>query len=617
MKPATTLTCLLAGLVSIAAAQDSAPSVAVDDETASSNEAISLFGDDATPVRIDGLPQDPVFDRYLPLHELALAWENADGQELARLAIQATDGERILFRSRPGLPASVVWQAAVGVAQAGGDRDALQDMARAAERLGKPELKEPLEATLALTGESRSSDPGISVNPMEVTAEDLAELQAHSRSIRHAALRGDTQYLSDVEHNVQWLYSDKPAVHDSLRQLLEQLREMSPEPVQPPVASEMEQLLLADSRIFGGGGIKISRPKFSAPKISVPKISTPKISMPKLPTPRIPKPRVPTMNDIRNLDIHDVHRAAKNAREDAQREGKNFRELIQREWVRGRKEVGKPWNRGIRDPWVRQLERWYNTGQAKLDEAQRKFDDGRSRFPMLLFGEDCSHRNVPGGRVDPQRFGMVLANAPQGGTIGYPVIHYYYYWGWNLRFAARFKVERGNARFIVKRSDGTVVAASDWKSAPFFGHETFDADLPSGSSGTSFKTEDGFGGKYLAAVQAAPNSLVDVWYVAYWRPDKSYYDPDKAVFSKLDGFLTGTWQTHGRTVTFNPDGTVLIQTPIGSQTFRFSYDPFTGRVVGTDDRGNQTVGKIRLLGSNSMEWSSPSGRRHYARARSY
>jgi len=241
-----------------------------------------------------------------------------------------------------------------------------------------------------------------------------------------------------------------------------------------------------------------------------------KNSVPKIPTPKIP-----------TASIHDVRR-----------EGKRFRELIQREWVNGRKEVGKPWNRGIRDPWVNQLERWYNTGQARLDEAQREFDNQRSRFPLLLSGVDLNCRNTPGGSIEPRPFGDILVNAPHGGTVGYPVIYYYYEWGWSLRFATRFKILSGSARLVVRRNDGTVVASSVWRSAPFSAQEEFDATLPPVAAGNSFKTEDGFGGKYLAAVELSPNSRVDLWYLAYWRPDVAFYDPDKVLFSRL-GNLRG------------------------------------------------------------------------------
>src|SRR4051812_44834609 len=89
-----------------------------------------------------------------------------------------------------------------------GDIETLNRLATAANRYEKKGLLDQLKAAIALGGKTRAAESGATINPLDVSPDDYAVLQEYSRSIDRAILRGDRDYLKDIEHNLDALFPD-------------------------------------------------------------------------------------------------------------------------------------------------------------------------------------------------------------------------------------------------------------------------------------------------------------------------------------------------------------------------------------------------------------------------
>lgn len=533
---------------------------------------ITFFGEANPELQVPrSLEEDDAFDRYLTLDELATAWSEADSQALARLVERAEEGERVLFRSRNGLPTEAIWETAIRVAEAQGDTEALQTLAQHAERLERKELHERLQTTLALAGTSRTAEARISVDPLAVPVEDFALLQATEQAVQHGAMRGDLRYLRDVLNNLPALLPNTPALQEKLKERLEsEIKNGSERSLDPAVTKQME-VLLADSRGWG---------------ISIP--------TPRIPKPRIPKPRIPTINDIKNVDIHDVRRAGKKAREDIQRAGKKAREDIQRETVRSKTGLSEEaWGEAGRVAYPAAA------GVMRARYARRLHESiGRHERAVLEphFGADTLARvNLVWGVTPLNEWRAGGHTVHLGGkeaeaqTYGYMIY---------LRPGKNDQSHRDRLDLLIHELVHVKQYERYGRRLDSFGYHYFkkykqanlkyeNNQLEREAFDTASRLTPSVLAAYLRRVSGGPSSLA------------------------------GTWNTNGRSVTFDTFGNATIRTLSGTATFRYTYNASTGSLTGVDSSGATTRTRLRWLSSDSFDWISPSGRRHYVRHRSH
>jgi hypothetical protein len=112
--------------------------------------------------------QDPGFDRFVDLKYFrdALATQNAPA--LCDVALQLSEGERVLLRPYKGLPALRVFKLAIRVAGDRRDTPTLLRLEKAVKARGDKELAEKLEIALTLAKASRRNDSGLEQGSAEV-----------------------------------------------------------------------------------------------------------------------------------------------------------------------------------------------------------------------------------------------------------------------------------------------------------------------------------------------------------------------------------------------------------------------------------------------------------------
>jgi hypothetical protein len=137
---------------------------------------------------------DPAFERYVDIDQLAEAWEDLDAATLADIGLQLAEGERVLLRSHKGVTAAQVLSAAARIAAEKRDTKTLQRLARAAEAQKRDELAEQVRAALKLAKASRAA-PALKVQLDQANLDDLAALKATLEQISAAKLSGDTAML--------------------------------------------------------------------------------------------------------------------------------------------------------------------------------------------------------------------------------------------------------------------------------------------------------------------------------------------------------------------------------------------------------------------------------------
>ena len=538
---------------------------------------VGFFSDEVVQdSELEGIPEDLFFDRYVPIMELAEAWETTDSGKLADLAIQAEEGKRILLRERRGISNATLWSMAIRAAEVQGNTDVMTRLASAADRYALKAESDRLQTALKLAGESRAVEV-VAINPATVSVEDFTLLQDYSKSIDKAALRGDTRYLQDVKYNSDRLFPNaehRKVIEGLLNGPLSHPAETSPD-WKSVIALDT---LLADSR---GWGIKIPTPH--------------------IPTPNIPDP-TKAIREAAERAAASAKAEAKRAAEYAQQRADAARRAAQAEADRlsaTLKDVARD-NISITAEW--QYEAWVPDPYRLINFAIREmyYDASANRLTFQVIGRipirSQGSAKIPGRissslqvdlDVDYGADVIVDFSSQSAQITAQPQITNFSAQLSNVRFNADLanwfrgkiqdslnrKVQSENPRvqrFIseaISRLNLTYDGQAQLRSIA----ERIRQQLPAARSGTI-----GVGTESLDA-------------------------------------LLGTWQTDGRSVTFDR-GLATIRTERGSAQFSYSFDPTTGMMVGVDTNGARTETYIRWLAPNSIEWKSPTGQRHYVKA---
>jgi hypothetical protein len=147
--------------------------------------------------------EDPAFERYVDIAELADAWEDLDSAKLADIGLQLAEGERVLLRSHKGVTAEQVLTAAARIATEKGDSKTLQRLARAADAQKREGLATQVRAGLLKSKASRSGNPALKVQIDQADLDDVAALKALLEQITAARLSGDTAMLALIARDAR------------------------------------------------------------------------------------------------------------------------------------------------------------------------------------------------------------------------------------------------------------------------------------------------------------------------------------------------------------------------------------------------------------------------------
>ena len=145
--------------------------------------------------------QDPAYDRYVNMADLAVAWRSQDAAALTDAALLLLEGERILMRPHAKLPADKVLQLAAKVAAEKQDKTTLDRLKKAAELHGKKELAAQLTASNKLASAVRSEE-GLSIAVDAVTPEEFAAFHDLADRIRAARIAGDPTELQNLKEAI-------------------------------------------------------------------------------------------------------------------------------------------------------------------------------------------------------------------------------------------------------------------------------------------------------------------------------------------------------------------------------------------------------------------------------
>jgi hypothetical protein len=190
------LGCGLVGIFILALLASAEPGWAAPDTQKKQTD--KKASDEAAPAKAQALPnieEDPAFDTYVDLDDLAEAWENLDAKALTDIGLQLAEGERVLLRSHKSITAAQVLSLAARVASQTRDKETLQRLVRAAETQKRDELAVQFRAALKLASASRAFEPALTVQLDQVDMGNLAALKAVLDQITAARLGGNTALL--------------------------------------------------------------------------------------------------------------------------------------------------------------------------------------------------------------------------------------------------------------------------------------------------------------------------------------------------------------------------------------------------------------------------------------
>jgi len=142
---------------------------------------------------------DPAFDRYVRLSAVADAVDAADAAALTDTALRLADGERVLLREhKSGLTAAGLAVKAAELAAANGDKESLERLRKAADRLGGDKLGGRLAALEKLASQARATDPALAVSVEGTTPEAFGEFKSCIVDLERARLLGDREALDQL-----------------------------------------------------------------------------------------------------------------------------------------------------------------------------------------------------------------------------------------------------------------------------------------------------------------------------------------------------------------------------------------------------------------------------------
>ena len=556
---------------------------------------VGFFSDEVVQdSELEGIPEDLFFDRYVPIMELAEAWETTDSGKLADLAIQAEEGKRILLRERRGISNATLWSMAIRAAEVQGNTDVMTRLASAADRYALKAESDRLQTALKLAGESRAVEV-VAINPATVSVEDFTLLQDYSKSIDKAALRGDTRYLQDVKYNSDRLFPNaehRKVIEGLLNGPLSHPAETSPD-WKSVIALDT---LLADSR---GWGIKIPTPHIPTPNIPDPtkairEAAERAAASAKAEARRAAEYAQQRADAARRAAQAESERAAevaRNAAERARAEAQNAGNQVSE----GAKHVLSEAEKATQEL-IDNVRRWWLPIVGKYIAYLDSQGDGRykSLSPQL---KNALARQYPGVSLDSVRYATNIDTVHgQGITVGDKI-----FFPSNINPEGDFS----DLHWLLHELEHVGQYRAHGGVEPFLIKYLVNGGIKMASNG-SFNVHDSIGLEEDAE-NKAERIANDVWGKLNGA----------SLVNRTEGareFLSGTWQTDGRTATF-ANGICTIQTSSGNASFRYSFDASSGNLIGTDGNGVTTTTRVNRVSENSFEWISPSGRRNYVRIR--
>lgn len=202
--------------------------------------AVMLVALCAMPVlaeEVDDEDDDPIpaeardvgFSRYVDLDLLRSALNDRDASLLCDVALQLTEGERILLRSHKGLPASKVFRMALDVATEKRDKETLGRLLRAAKGQGRKELVEVIETTIKTAGPRRKVDMSLLVAPDSMSVEALVIYRGVLEQIKLAASLNDRERLEELEKSIARIPDLEERQRTGLKKMITDARKNLPE----------------------------------------------------------------------------------------------------------------------------------------------------------------------------------------------------------------------------------------------------------------------------------------------------------------------------------------------------------------------------------------------------
>lgn len=201
------------------------------------------------------LSDDPAFNHQIDWSFFAQANQSLDPEQLAEVALQVAEAERILMRPHHGFTAAEFFAAVLRLAIERQSEAALKTLARSAEQRGDKELGVQIATARKLLGEARSVEPKSDVVPTDIKMAELAWLKSLQNGLQRARIWRERQCVEAIAWASQ-LPSELP---ESSRQELnldiqhtkESLTQTGP--ASPRVAPELLRLTASsrDRTLFG------------------------------------------------------------------------------------------------------------------------------------------------------------------------------------------------------------------------------------------------------------------------------------------------------------------------------------------------------------------------------
>lgn len=208
--------------------------------------------------------RDSAFEPFIDIHLVGPAITDLDAVLLTDLALQLSEGERVLLRQhKSGVTAQSLLAKAALLAANKQDKATLERLMKMAGTLGNKELSAQLAALEKVGGVSRAADAAFTVSLDAVTIETVVRLKGILDAIKQAELIGDREWLDAVEQELK----DAPDITDAqttaLAKLIENARDgmpqegtVEPDPI-AKLAGASRQHWLSRPQDWGSTGIQI------------------------------------------------------------------------------------------------------------------------------------------------------------------------------------------------------------------------------------------------------------------------------------------------------------------------------------------------------------------------
>ena len=174
-----------------------------DLDSATSNvysESIDRKLDGATGIVLSFEIQDSAFAPFVDISLVGLAIASRDAALLTDLALQFSEGERVLLRQhKSGATGSWLFEKAATLAADVQDEVTLDRLAKAADRLGDKDLAAKIASIAKLGGAARAIDPSLTVSLDTVNLEAAIRIKGLLDAINVARLFRDSESLDGIE----------------------------------------------------------------------------------------------------------------------------------------------------------------------------------------------------------------------------------------------------------------------------------------------------------------------------------------------------------------------------------------------------------------------------------